>query len=75
MYPLGIGVEYYFVSLKSQSLAYINVITRYIQTISYFSDFVQPICLPSPFDEFPESSTCLISGWGATNRSQGKYGT
>uniref|UniRef100_A0AAV2J5B7 Suppressor of tumorigenicity 14 protein homolog n=1 Tax=Knipowitschia caucasica TaxID=637954 RepID=A0AAV2J5B7_KNICA len=31
-----------------------------------YSDFIKPICLPSPQHDFPTGSTVWITGWGAT---------
>lgn len=31
-----------------------------------YSDYIQPICLPSPQHNFPTGSTVTITGWGAT---------
>ncbi|XP_040033543.2 ST14 transmembrane serine protease matriptase a [Gasterosteus aculeatus] len=31
-----------------------------------YSDYIRPICLPSPQHDFPAGSTVWITGWGAT---------
>uniref|UniRef100_A0A8C4DVY1 ST14 transmembrane serine protease matriptase a n=1 Tax=Dicentrarchus labrax TaxID=13489 RepID=A0A8C4DVY1_DICLA len=31
-----------------------------------YSDYIRPICLPSPQHDFPVGNTVLITGWGAT---------
>ncbi|XP_035535278.1 ST14 transmembrane serine protease matriptase a isoform X2 [Morone saxatilis] len=31
-----------------------------------YSDYIRPICLPSPQHDFPTGSTVWITGWGAT---------
>ncbi|XP_050394148.2 uncharacterized protein LOC126812030 isoform X2 [Patella vulgata] len=33
-----------------------------------FSDYVQPICLPSSDTEYTTGARCLVSGWGDTGR-------
>ena len=54
--------------LYYRDLVYLSAVTA--NTFFRFRDLVQPICLPSPGDDFPTSSTCTISGWGATARNQ-----
>lgn len=37
------------------------------------TDFVQPICLPTPDDNFPINFRCEISGWGAKHETDCKF--
>ena len=36
------------------------------------SNFVRPVCLPEPDEDFPVNSNCEISGWGARHWSDCK---